>query len=53
MLVNGTFTGFFQSSRGLRQDDPLSPYLCVIVMEVFSFFIKRVVDGDFILGYMV
>ena len=53
MLVNGTFTGFFQSSRGLRQDDPLSPYLFVIVMEVFSFFIKRVVDGDFILGYMV
>ena len=53
MLVNGTSTGFFQSSRGLRQGDPLSPYLFVIVMEVFSFFIKRVVDGDFILGYMV
>ena len=45
MLVNDTSMGFFQSSRGLRQGDPLSPYLFVIAMEVFSSFLKRVVDG--------
>ena len=53
MLINGMSKGFFQSSRGLRQDDPLSPYLFVIAMKVFSFFLKRVVDGGFMSGCKV
>ena len=53
MLINGTPKGFFQSSRGLRQGDPLSPYLFVIAMEVFSSFLKRAVDNGYISGCQV
>lgn len=43
----------FQSLRGLGQGDPLSPYLFVIAMEVFSFLLKRRVNGGFLLSCRV
>ncbi|RVX12904.1 Transposon TX1 uncharacterized 149 kDa protein [Vitis vinifera] len=48
IMVNGSPTGFFQSSRGLRQGDPLSPYLFVVLMEAFSCLLKRAVAGGFL-----
>ncbi|KAJ6843968.1 uncharacterized protein M6B38_295310 [Iris pallida] len=36
VLIQGVPYGYFQSNRGFRQDDPLSPYLFTLVMEYFT-----------------
>ncbi|RVW76178.1 putative mitochondrial protein [Vitis vinifera] len=55
--LNNTFlvlipkkTGFFPSSRGLRQGDPLSPYLFVMGMEILDVLIRRAVEGGYLSG---
>ena len=43
ILVHGSLAGFFNSSRGLIQGDPLSLYLFVLGMEVFSILMEKAV----------
>ncbi|RVW15857.1 putative ribonuclease H protein [Vitis vinifera] len=45
VLVNGVPAGFLPSTKGLRQGDPLSPYLFVMGMEVLGILLRRAVEG--------
>jgi hypothetical protein len=53
ILINGSPAGFFNSSRGVRQGDPFSPFLFVIVMEAFSQMVKAMVEHGLFSGFVV
>ncbi|GJZ91288.1 RNA-directed DNA polymerase, eukaryota, reverse transcriptase zinc-binding domain protein [Tanacetum coccineum] len=39
--INGVLHGYFKGKRGIRQGDPLSPYLFTIIMEVLTLILQR------------
>ncbi|GJV03616.1 hypothetical protein Tco_1337185 [Tanacetum coccineum] len=45
ICVNGDVRGYFKGKRGLRQGDPLSPYLCTLVMEGMSNSARVIMDS--------
>ena len=51
VLFNGSPANFFGSSRGLKQGDPLSPMLFLVMMEVFSKMMQRVEGAGLLRGF--
>ncbi|GKA27215.1 RNA-directed DNA polymerase, eukaryota, reverse transcriptase zinc-binding domain protein [Tanacetum coccineum] len=46
ICINGERHGFFKGGRGLRQGDPMSPYLFTRVMEVFSLTLHKKISEE-------
>jgi len=51
VLINGSPTGFFSSERGLRQGDPLSPFLFILAMEGLNDMLRTAQTNSWIRGF--
>ena len=52
-LVNGNAKGWVKASRGLRQGDPLSPFLFTLVANVLSRLMIRAEETGITEGFFV
>lgn len=48
ILINGTLKWLIQATKGLRPGDPLSSFLFLLVVDVLSQIIYKVVEGNII-----
>ncbi|KAL0281816.1 UNVERIFIED_CONTAM: Retrovirus-related Pol polyprotein from type-2 retrotransposable element R2DM [Sesamum radiatum] len=46
VCINGAPHGFFRGARGLRQGDPMSPFLFVLVMEVLTLILRQRIEQN-------
>ncbi|XP_026451504.1 uncharacterized protein LOC113351785 [Papaver somniferum] len=53
LLINGSPSSTFSLTRGIRQGDPLSPYLFLFIIEAFSRLLQRNVDAGLIQGLKI
>ncbi|KAM1143260.1 hypothetical protein ACFX1X_032552 [Malus domestica] len=53
ILINGRPRKAFKPTRGLRQGDPLSPYLFLIISEVLSLIIRKAVQQGYLDGIRI
>ncbi|GJV51398.1 RNA-directed DNA polymerase, eukaryota [Tanacetum coccineum] len=53
ILVNGSPTSEFQFHRGLKQGDPLAPYLFILVMESLHLSFTRVIEAGIFTGVRI
>lgn len=53
ILINGSATGYFKSKKGIRQGNPMSPFLFLLVGEALTFMIKRAQEQGLLSGFQV
>lgn len=53
VIVNGSLIGFFDSTRGLRQGDPLSPLLFLLIIEVLSWMLRKTDDSGVFISHLL
>ncbi|CAL0315533.1 unnamed protein product [Lupinus luteus] len=53
VLVNGSPTSEFSMARGLRQGDPIAPFLFLIVVEALAGLMRSAVSKNIFKGYQV
>ncbi|GKB44168.1 RNA-directed DNA polymerase, eukaryota, reverse transcriptase zinc-binding domain protein, partial [Tanacetum coccineum] len=53
VIVNGSPTREFQFHRGLKQGDPLSPFLFILIMESLHISVQRVIDTGLFRGVSI
>lgn len=53
VIINGRPRGHFGASRGLRQGDPLSPFLFILVGDVLSRMVTKACDKGVVKGFEV
>ena len=52
IMVNGEESSYFKPGKGLRQGDPLSPFLFNLVGDGLSRMLKKVVDRGIVTGLL-
>ncbi|XP_075101658.1 uncharacterized protein LOC142177094 [Nicotiana tabacum] len=51
VLVNGQSSGFFKSTRGVKQGDPLSPTFFILSAEVLSRSLNKLIEDKSFVGF--
>ena len=50
ILINGSLTKPFHIEKGLRQGDPLSPFLFVLIADVLNCIVNKAVEASLVKG---